>query len=235
MDPNVKKKLICALDTGDVDEAIQWVQKFKDYVGAFKVGHALTLPGGLDVLERLRDAGAHRIFLDLKFHDIPNSVAIGVREAAKRGVWMMTIHLSGGPAMITAAVEEARSFDDIERPLVVGVSVLTSLNQHVLSDYLGVDRTIKEHMIALSQLGVDCGLDGVVSSVHECHAIRMAIGNGLIVVPGIRMPEGPTEDQVRVGDACSAIASGANYLVLGRALHARKKPEESLRLIGLDV
>jgi orotidine-5'-phosphate decarboxylase len=235
MDPKVKRKLICALDTGDLGEAIENVTRFKDYVGAFKIGHALTLPNGLDVVEKLRDAGATRIFLDLKFHDIPNSVAIGVREAAKRGVWMLTIHLSGGPAMITAACEEAGNYDEAERPLIVGVSVLTSLGQSDLTDHLGIGRSVKDHMVALSKMGCECGLDGVVSSPLECADIRAAIGHGIIVVPGIRMPDGPKQDQVRVADAKSAIAAGANYLVIGRALHARQDPAESLRLLGIDV
>src|SRR5476649_2509411 len=120
----INKKVICALDTPDLDEAIRITTRLAPHVGAFKVGHALTLPHGLDVVDRLKDAGANRIFLDLKFHDIPNSVALAVSEAAKRGVWMMTLHISVGPAMMTAAVEEARSTGEDMRPLLVGVSVL---------------------------------------------------------------------------------------------------------------
>ena len=127
----MNRQVICALDTPHLDEAITTVSKLKSYVGAFKIGHALTLSHGLDVLEYLRDAGAGRIFLDLKFHDIPNSVALAVAEASKRGVWMMTLHISGGPAMMTAAVEEARSAGEDKRPLLVGVSVLTSLDERV--------------------------------------------------------------------------------------------------------
>src|SRR5688572_18004868 len=169
------RKVICALDTGNLDEALQTTKKLSPHVGAFKIGHALTLSHGLDVIKRIQDAGAHRVFLDLKFHDIPNSVALAVCEAAKYNVWMLTLHISGGPAMIEAAVEEARSCGEESAPLLVGVSVLTSLDQHVLTDHLGVGRTLQDQMLYLSKLGIDCGLDGVVCSPQEVSAIRNQI------------------------------------------------------------
>ncbi len=212
------RKVICALDTPDLEEALKITTRLAPYVGAFKVGHALTLPHGLDVVDRLRDAGANRIFLDLKFHDIPNSVALAVCEAARRGVWMMTLHISGGPAMLTAAVEEVKACGDI-RPLLIGVSVLTSLDQHTLTDHLGVSRSIEDQMVALSRLAIDYELDGVVCSAQEVKAIRSAVGHrGVIVTPGIRLPNAQTQDQRRVGDAQAAIRDGADYLVIGRAL-----------------
>ncbi len=131
---SVNRKIICALDTGNLEEAISITRKLSPYVGAFKIGHALTLPHGLEVVQRLHDEGAERIFLDLKFHDIPNSVALAVREAAKAGVWMLTLHISGGPAMMTAAVEEAKYYGETAAPLLMGVAVLTSLDQHMLTD-----------------------------------------------------------------------------------------------------
>lgn len=230
----MNRQVICALDTPHLDEAIQTVSKLKPYVGAFKIGHALTLSHGLDVLERLRDAGASRIFLDLKFHDIPNSVALAVAEAAKRGVWMMTLHISGGPAMMTAAVEEARSAGEDKRPLLVGVSVLTSLDERVLTDHLGVQRTVEEHMVHLSRLAMEFDLDGVVCSAHEIRPIREAIGShGVIVTPGIRLPNTETHDQKRVGDAGSALEQGADYLVIGRALTGSPDVEKTLEQFGL--
>ncbi|MBX3111781.1 MAG: orotidine-5'-phosphate decarboxylase [Fimbriimonadaceae bacterium] len=231
----MRHKIICALDTGDLDEALSTVKRLKQFCGAFKIGHGLTLPHGLDVIDRLRDAGAERVFLDLKFHDIPNSVAIGVREAAKRGVWMLTIHLSGGPAMVTAAVEEARAHAIDEAPILVGVSVLTSLNEHDLHDYLGTPRSVIEHMSVLSGMGVNCGLDGVVCSVHEAREIRAHIGHGVIVTPGIRPAHGETNDQRRVGDGRAAIEAGADYMVIGRALTSHSDPVRALAELGLDV
>lgn len=221
----MKKKVICALDTHDVEEAIRMVKRLSPHVGAFKVGHGLTLPHGLDVLDRLRDAGASRIFLDLKFHDIPNSVAIAVGEAARRGVWMITLHISGGPAMLAASVAEAREWSDGPGPMLVGVSVLTSLDQHTLTDHLGINRTIEEHMVYLSKLAMDVDLDGVVCSPHEVKAIRQAIGHGCIITPGIRLSDGAVHDQKRVGTASQVLADGADYLVIGRALSNCDDPE----------
>ncbi len=228
------RKIICALDTGDLDEALKTVRTLSSHVGAFKINYALTLPYGLDVIDRLRDAGANRIFLDLKFHDIPNTVGKAVSEACKRGVWMMTLHIAGGPAMLTAAVEEAASSSEDSRPLLVGVSVLTSLDQHTLTDHLAVNRTIEEHMVQLSKLACECDLDGVVCSSHEVSAIRKAIGtSGVIVTPGIRLPDGDVHDQKRVGTPAQAISLGANYLVIGRALTTTADPVAALANLGL--
>jgi orotidine-5'-phosphate decarboxylase len=228
------RKVICALDTGNVDEAIATVKRLSPWVKTFKIGHGLTLPYGLNVIDQLQSAGAERIFLDLKFHDIPNSVALAVREAAKHNVWMMTLHLTGGPAMLTAAIEEAHAYPEGQRPLLVGVSVLTSLDQDTLTDHLGINRTIEEHMVKLSSDAVNMDLDGVVCSAHEIKAIRSAIGHsGIIVTPGIRV-DGATHDQKRVGCPEQAIADGADYLVIGRALTDSENPEAILEQIGLD-
>jgi orotidine-5'-phosphate decarboxylase len=232
---NNLRKVICALDTGDIDEALKITKKLAPHVGAFKIGHALTLPHGLDVIDRLREAGADRIFLDLKFHDIPNSVALAVREAAKRGVWMMTLHISGGPAMLSASVEQARAYAEEAAPLLVGVSVLTSIDEHMLNDDLGVNRKLEDHMVLLSKLAVDVGLDGVVCSAEEIKAIRKAIGHqGVIVTPGIRVASGETHDQKRVGEASQALADGADYLVIGRALTDSPDPEKTLESLGFQ-
>ncbi|MCB8932726.1 MAG: orotidine-5'-phosphate decarboxylase [Fimbriimonadaceae bacterium] len=228
------RKVICALDTGDLSEAVATVRRLSDHVGAFKVGHALTLPHGLDVVKAIQDAGGSRVFLDLKFHDIPNSVALAVCQAANYNIWMMTLHTVGGPAMMSAAVLEARNCPQEQAPLLVGVSVLTSLDQHVLSDHLGVQRTLEEQMVYLSQLGIDCGLDGVVCSPHEVAAVRSRIGrSGIIVTPGIRPPNFDSHDQRRVGSAGQALEDGADYLVIGRALTGSHDVEETLANLGL--
>ncbi|MCC6402623.1 MAG: orotidine-5'-phosphate decarboxylase [Fimbriimonadaceae bacterium] len=228
------RRLICALDYADLDEALTVLDRVKPYVGAFKIGHGLVLQHGLEVIGKIRDHGVERVFLDLKFHDIPNSVALAVRHAARYGVWMMTLHISGGPAMITAAVEEAKTCREDEAPLLVGVSVLTSLDQHVLRDHLGVSRTLETQVESLSRLGTECGLDGVVCSVHEARAIREAVGHKIIVTPGIRPSSGETEDQARVGDGRCAIEAGADYLVIGRALTSSSDPARALAAMGLE-
>ncbi|MCG9894189.1 MAG: orotidine-5'-phosphate decarboxylase [Fimbriimonadaceae bacterium] len=233
MDSGTRRRLICALDTGDLTEALETIRRTKDFVGAYKVGHGLTLPHGLGLLDRLREAGAERIFLDLKFHDIPNSVAVGVREAARAGVWMLTLHLSGGPAMISAAVEEAAAFSEDRRPLIMGVSVLTSLSPKDLTDYLGVGRTVESHMLALSRLGVRVGLDGVITSVEECPLLRRELPQSILVTPGIRPRGGDLQDQTRVGDGKDALEAGADYLVIGRALTSAADPIQALRDLRL--
>jgi orotidine-5'-phosphate decarboxylase len=222
------RQVICALDTTDLDEASRVVRRLSPHIGAFKIGHGLTLAHGLDVIRRLQDVGASRIFLDLKFHDIPNSVAVAVCQAARRDVWMLTVHTSGGPAMLNAAMEEAKCAP-VEPPLVVGVSVLTSLDQHVLTDHLGIQRTVEEQMVYLSKLAVDCGLDGVVCSPHEVAAVRNSIDRcATIVTPGIRLAGGDRHDQQRVGTAQQALADGADFLVIGRALTSAEDPAEAL-------
>jgi len=229
------RKVICALDTGDLAEALSITKRLARHVGAFKIGHSLTLQYGLDVIERLKDAGAQRVFLDLKFHDIPNSVALAVREATRRGVWMLTLHIAGGPAMMTAAEEEARSYAEDQGPLLIGVSVLTSLDQHVLTDHLGVQRKLEDHMAYLSRLAIDCGLDGVVCSAQEIKAVRGAIStSGIIVTPGIRPPQGEVHDQKRVGTATQALEDGADYLVIGRALTNCADVEATLGSLGFQ-
>ncbi|MFY7883123.1 MAG: orotidine-5'-phosphate decarboxylase [Fimbriimonas sp.] len=228
------RSIICALDTSNLDEAIATTKRLSPWVNTFKIGHALTLPNGLNVIEKLQDAGAERIFLDLKFHDIPNSVALAVREAAKHRVWMMTVHLTGGPAMLTAAVEEARAYGEGQRPLIVGVSVLTSLDEQTLQNHLGVNRSLEEHMIFLSKEGMNADLDGVVCSAHEVKVLREALGKqAVIVTPGIRLG-GATHDQKRVGDPNKALEDGADYLVIGRALSSADNPEELIQSLNLD-
>jgi len=215
----MQRKVICALDTSDLKEALTAAARLRDHIGGFKIGHSLTLAHGIEVVEQFYDLGIERIFLDLKFHDIPNTVALAVREAAKHKVWMMTLHASGGPAMISAAVEEARFYPEEKRPILLGVTVLTSLDQNTLTNYLGVQRSIEQQMVYLSKVGIETGLDGVVCSPQEVSAIRKTIGHsGVIVVPGIRAEGAAKHDQVRVGSATQAISDGADYLVMGRTL-----------------
>ena len=229
------RKILCALDTGDLDEALSTVRKVAPHVGGFKINHGLTLPHGLEVIDRLQDAGAERIFLDLKFHDIPNSVALAVREAAKHDVWALTIHIAGGPAMMDAAVNEARANSD-EQPNIIGVSVLTSLDQRFLTEDLGVKRTILEHMLYLSDMAMDCGVDGVVCSPEEVKALKERIGHrGCIITPGIRPSGGDKHDQQRTGDAKQALSDGADYLVIGRALTHCDDVEAALAAFGFET
>ena len=232
---SINRQIICAVDTSDLREAERIVEKLAPYVGAFKIGHALTLSRGLGVVDDLKAMGANRIFLDLKFHDIPNSVALAVEEAADRGVWMMTVHSSGGPAMLCAAAEAADRVPSESRPIIVGVSVLTSIDEATLQRDLGVSRSLEEHAVSLSKMAVEQGLDGVVCSPQEVAAIRLAIGHSAVIVtPGIRMASGDVHDQKRVATASQALSDGASYLVVGRALTDASDPVAALHALGLD-
>ena len=205
-------QIICALDTSDLAVATKTVQKLAPNIKHFKIGHSLTLAHSLSVIAILRDAGAEKIFLDLKFHDIPNTVAGAVKEAAKYGVWMTTLHTAGGPDMMKAAA------DVPDRPLLMGVSVLTSLDEVSLAQ-IGVSRTIEDQMCRMSSMAIKCGIDGLISSPLEISLLRSEIGaKPLIVAPGIRLPGGESHDQKRFATPQQAIADGASYLVIGRAL-----------------
>lgn len=228
------RQVICALDTGDLDEALSVVRRLSPYVRAFKIGHALTLPWGLEVLERLRGAGAERVFVDLKFHDIPNVVGLAVREACRARAWMITLHIGGGPAMLAAAVEEAKEFGEVDRPLLIGVSVLTSIDEPMLQRLLGCARSLPEQMEALSRMAIDQGLDGVVSSPQEVAHLRNALGRSpVIVTPGIRLSGVPGDDHRRTGNALEALRDGADYLVIGRTLTESPDPAQTLAKLGL--
>ncbi|HTQ09524.1 MAG TPA: orotidine-5'-phosphate decarboxylase [Fimbriimonadaceae bacterium] len=223
------RQLICALDTDDLEEALRIIRRVSAHVGAFKIGHGLALPYGLEVVERLRDAGANRIFLDLKLHDAPDVVAAAVREAARWGVWMMTLHISGGPAMIQAAVEEANQVNIERRPLLIGISVLSSIDQRTLSNRLGITGGLTDYVVRLSRLGMDYELDGVTCPPAEVGVVRAAIGHGIIVCRGIR----PTGDAVEAGEGGTPLLEGANYIILGRALVDSPDPSAVLSSFGL--
>jgi orotidine-5'-phosphate decarboxylase len=208
----VLDQIICALDTSDLAVATKTVQRLSPNIKHFKVGHSLTLAHSLSVVAMLQDAGAEKIFLDLKFHDIPNTVAGAIKEAAKYGVWMTTLHTAGGPEMMRAAAEVP------DRPLLMGVSVLTSIDESVLAQ-IGVSRTVDDQMARMTNLAMKCGIDGVISSPLEITMLRTQLGDKpLIVTPGIRLAGGESHDQKRFATPQQAIADGASYLVIGRAL-----------------
>jgi orotidine-5'-phosphate decarboxylase len=147
---------------------------------------------------------------------------------------MITLHSSGGPAMMTAAVEEVHSVSEEKQPILLAVSVLTSLDQHILTNHLGCTRTVEEQMLYLSKLAVECGIDGCVTSPEEVKAVRAAIGKaGVIVTPGVRRPGVGLNDHSRSGSATEALADGADYLVIGRGLMDAQDPDAVLAAYGL--
>lgn len=228
-----RDKLIVALDLPNGNAATRMAERLQDHVGMFKVGSELFTAEGPVPVRYLVTTG-RRVFLDLKFHDIPNTVRAAAREAAELGVSMVNVHASGGRKMMEAALEGARSalhqgsagvaFGDEACPKVLAVTILTSLESQDLEE-LGISGTPVEAVIRLARLAQSAGLDGVVASPREISAIRQACGPGfLIVTPGIRPASAATDDQARIATPASAIAAGADYLVVGRPITGAADP-----------
>ncbi len=220
-------KLIVALDMKTLDEAALMVKKLGTAVRVFKVGMGLFTAYGPDAVKMVHDKGA-KVFLDLKFHDIPNTVAHAVRSAAKLGVFMMNIHAMGGSEMMSAAssaaAEAAAAASPGNRPILLGVTVLTSMDQASIGE-IGVDRKIDEEVIALARLAKDAGLDGVVASPNETPLIRQNLGKDFVIVtPGIRPAGAEKGDQKRTMTPDGAIRAGADYIVVGRPVVEAKDP-----------
>jgi orotidine-5'-phosphate decarboxylase len=220
--------LILPLDVPDGDRALDMVRELRGSVGAFKIGLELIHAAGMEIIPKARDAGAERIFYDAKLCDIPNTVAGACRVIGGWGVWMLTVHtLSGAAAMRAAreAVQEGATRAGMAPPLVVGVTLLTSLDEAAVRDELGMAGSPADNVLRLASFAREVGLDGVVASPHEAAAIRRECGpEFLIVTPGIRPAGTAVGDQRRVATPAEAIAAGADYLVVGRALTAAPDP-----------
>ena len=220
-------EVIVALDVEKGEEARRLVEGLVSAVGFFKVGSRLFTAEGPSMVRDLRTAGA-KIFLDLKFHDIPATVAGSVRAATGLGVQMMTLHTWGGVEMMRAAADEAAgaaATAGVERPLLVGVTVLTSLSRGDLEGLIPSDAEISDLALRLAGNAKEAGLDGVVASVHEAPIIKQRFGSDfLVVTPGIR-PSGPeVGDQKRVATPRAAAEAGSDYLVIGRPIIQASSP-----------
>ena len=217
-----KEKIILALDVSTEDDAVELVKELKDHVSAFKVGLELFNSTGPKIFESLKSAGAGRIFYDGKFHDIPNTVAGAARAAVRMGVWMFNVHAPGGSAMMRAASDAASDESDrlgVERPLILGVTVLTSISEEVLHHELSVPILLQNQVTHLASLAQASGLDGVVASPHEIGQVKSACGPGfLVVTPGVRPAWAAANDQARIMTPSAAVQAGADYLVIGRAI-----------------
>jgi orotidine-5'-phosphate decarboxylase len=223
----MRDKLIVALDLPSGNAATRMAERLQGHAGMFKVGSELFTAEGPVPVRYLVTTG-QRVFLDLKFHDIPNTVRAAARQAAELGVSMVNVHASGGRKMLEAALEGARCVGTVAgngtRPKVLAVTILTSLESQDLEE-LGISGPPLEAVIRLARLAQSAGLDGVVASPRETSAIRSACGSRfLIVTPGIRPASAAADDQARIATPASAIAAGADYLVVGRPITGAPDP-----------
>lgn len=219
-----KDRIILPLDVPDSTAALRLVDQLAGHISFYKIGLELFTRCGPGIVDEVRaaakaaNAGDVRIFLDLKLHDIPNTVAGAVRAAASLKVDLLTVHLAGGSAMLRAAIGAAGEL------LLLGVSVLTSSDESTLHE-TGVSGTVNEQVIRLAGLGVDSGFRGVVASPHEIHALRKNFGAEVtIVTPGVRPAWSSGDDQRRIMTPREAIDAGADYLVIGRPISAQPDP-----------
>jgi orotidine-5'-phosphate decarboxylase len=232
------EKLILALDVQDSEYALDLVDKFHDHISIFKVGLELFVSAGPRIVEEIHKRGK-RVFLDLKFHDIPSTVSKAAVAATKLGVYMFNVHASGGLDMMRKChdlIVQTCLRENLERPKILGVTVLTSLTREILKDELGIQYGLKTHVRHLATLSLKAGLDGVVSSAREAETIRSSCGMGfLIVTPGIRPSWTPPDDQRRTMTPKEAIREGADYLVMGRAILQQPDPLKAVELINLEI
>ncbi len=222
-----KERLIVALDVEGLAQAKSLLDRLQGVVGTYKIGSQLFTASGPAAVELVKKRGGS-VFLDLKFHDIPNTVAGAVREAARLGVSMLNVHASGGTAMLKAAAEAAREAArefNIAKPLCLAVTVLTSLDRALLQRELGVAVSVEGHVLHLAGLAKAAGLDGSVCSPQEIRTVRNALGREwIIVTPGVRPTGSGAGDQARVSTPEQAISAGADYLVVGRPITGAPEP-----------
>ena len=238
--------ILVALDVESAAKATALADELRGTVGGYKIGKQLFTAAGPAVVRELTSRG-DRVFLDLKFHDIPNTVAGAVQSAVTTGAWMVNVHASGGSAMMRAAAEAAAKTASAlgrPRPLVIAVTVLTSMTDAML-DEIGVRRPMLEQVVHLAKLAKAAGLDGVVASPQETRAIREACGKDFqIVTPGIRpLGQGSgqpadqqgKDDQARTLTPAEAISAGATYLVIGRPITAAPNPRQAAEAIAATL
>jgi len=226
------KRIVVALDVPEGPAALALAARLDPALCRVKVGKELFVSAGPAVVESLQRAG-FEVFLDLKFHDIPNTVAAACKAAARLGVWMMNVHASGGAAMMQAAREAVPA--GAKAPLLIGVTVLTSLKDAELAA-IGWSGSAADNVMRLARLAHASGLDGVVCSAREASVLREIVGPGFVsVTPGIRPAGGEAGDQARVVTPEDAVRAGAHYLVVGRPVTQAADPAASLRAIAASI
>ncbi len=233
-----KEKIIVALDVPTRAEAMALVDKLHDEVGAFKIGLQLYNAEGPDIIHDIQAAGG-KVFVDLKFHDIPNTVAQTTKVITERGAFMFTVHAGGGAKMLqatAAAKAEAAAAKGLKNPIALAVTVLTSISQEEFEQEIGIHRQVVDQVVHWAKMAQESGMDGVVASPREIRAIRQACGEDLVIVtPGIRPRWAAANDQSRIMTPREAVEAGANYLVIGRPITTHENPINAARLVVEEI
>ena len=233
-----KEKLIIALDVSSADRALDIVDRLSDNTGVFKVGFELYVSAGPSIVEKIQNKGK-KVFLDLKFHDIPNTVSKAAVAATKLGVYMFNLHTSGGLDMMTRCRESVVEYcakANTPKPKIIGVTALTSLDNDMLKNELCIPHGVKTQVKHLALLAKKAGLDGVVASPHEIALIKKHCGKEfLVVTPGIRPSWSLPDDQMRTATPRDALRGGADYIVMGRGILKQEDPIKALELISLEI
>jgi orotidine-5'-phosphate decarboxylase len=225
-------KIIVALDYAEASSALALVDRLDPQLCRVKVGKELFTAAGPQLVETLVQRG-YSVFLDLKFHDIPNTVAKACQAASRLGVWMLNVHASGGLAMMQAAKEGVSQSG--QHPLLIAVTVLTSMSEAELNQ-VGVTGSLATHVTRLAQLTLQAGLDGVVCSAQEASLLRQACGQDFcLVTPGIRPADAAKDDQTRIVTPAQALALGSSYLVIGRPITQAADPLQALHDIQQSI
>jgi orotidine-5'-phosphate decarboxylase len=234
---NPKDKIIFALDVEHFQDVQHWIRLLKDQVGIFKVGKQLFTHAGPKVIDMIQQKGLN-VFLDLKYHDIPNTVAKAGEEATRLGVAMFNLHALGGFEMMKKTVEASKALAKnlgSPKPLILAVTILTSMGEETIKE-VGIQGPIQDEVGRLALLSMKAGIDGVVASPQEIGIIRQTCGEEfLIVTPGIRSPSDKKDDQKRTMTPKEAVQAGANYLVIGRPIKEAKDPLEAVQKIIEDI
>ena len=234
----IRQKLVLALDVEEIEEAKKLVDELSPYIGTFKVGLQLFCGYGLEIVEYIKNKNSD-FFLDVKLHDIPNTVEKASYNVIKNGANFFNVHATGGVEMMKAAkkgaMEAAEKYGK-KKPLVLAVTVLTSISQEVLTNELSNNKTVEEFVIQLAKNAKLAGLDGVVASAKELKAIKKELGDDFIVLtPGIRPAWSAKDDQQRIATPSSAIADGADFIVLGRAVTKAQDKVEAMKKIYQEI
>jgi orotidine-5'-phosphate decarboxylase len=230
-----KNKIIFALDVDNLKDIDCWAEKLSSKVGMFKVGKELFTSAGPAAVEAVKKHGGE-VFLDLKYHDIPNTVAQAMLAAGRLGVRLANLHALGGPEMMEKASQAVRKeFSEAERPRLLAVTILTSSTQETLMA-VGIEYPVEEMVVRLAKLAKENGMDGVVASPLEIQAIRAACGpDFLIVTPGVRPSFAAVDDQKRIMTPVEAVKAGADYLVIGRPIAKAADPIQAAELIVDEI